>query len=154
MMRFRCVALPPGLPLGGPSFLWIGRGDSGTTVYMSLLRLQKLDTSQKEWAILLSDIAGKCVAAGNVNHIFVFGSFARGEMSQASDLDIAIILRDGVQRREYRRSLPSPLASWPLDLIIVNQSRFDATKAVGGICLEIHQDGIELFPIWKWGMQP
>lgn len=116
---------------------------------MSLLRLRKIDTSTKHWKDLLFGIVKKCLQTGPVNVIYVFGSFARNKMTEASDIDLAVIVPDEVDPREFREKLPRPVSSWPLDLLIVRQSRFDQRKTFGGVLFDVYAEGLELFPTFK-----
>ena len=116
---------------------------------MSLARFKSVDTSNTFWGEILNSIVQRCVHAGQVKKIFVFGSFSTKTMTEASDLDIAVIVADEENPREFRRRLPSPLAQWPLDLIIVRESRFNERKTFGGVLFDVNEDGIELYPRWS-----
>jgi len=116
---------------------------------MPLILKDKVDVSQPEWAKRLKSLVKKCTDAGPVAKIFVFGSFARGEMTDASDLDVAVILPDGEDIKAFRARLERPLCDWPMDLVVVHQSRYDARKDFGGVLFEVKSDGIELYPTWR-----
>ncbi len=116
---------------------------------MALPRLERVDTKERRWHDLLQSIVKKLVAGSGVEAVYVFGSFATKQMSEASDLDIAVIVADGVDTNHFRKSIARPLSTWPLDLIIVNRSRFEERKDYGGVLFEVHVEGIELYPTWK-----
>ncbi len=115
---------------------------------MPLILKKDIDTSLPEWKARLGAIVQKCVMAGAVNRIFVFGSFARGKMTDASDLDVAVILPDSENVSAFRDRLARPLSDWPLDLLVVHESRYEARKDFGGVLFEVKSDGIEIYPNW------
>ena len=117
---------------------------------MSVRRLEKINTHGVEWTSLLKDLLQKLNSAGPICKVYIFGSFAAGTMSQASDLDIAVILPNNSNPEEFKRKLPRPLCSWPLDLLIVNNARFEERKNFGGVLMEVFHHGVELYPNWVW----
>lgn len=116
---------------------------------VSLGRLKKIDTANTEWQSMLRGIVEKCVAVGPVKAMYVFGSFAENQMTEESDLDIAVVLANGQDAKIYRSKLPHPLCTWPTDLIVVSEARFDERKNFGGVLADVFHDGIELYPDWK-----
>ncbi len=84
------------------------------------------------------------VERANPLRIILFGSRARGEARQDSDLDLLIILPDGSSSSEVRKSigraLISPFASF--DLIVYTESEFGKKRLEGwSIFDEIERDG-------------
>lgn len=116
---------------------------------MSLKRLEKVDTTTAEWHSLLKEVVAKCLKAGPVKAIYVFGSFAEGRMTAESDLDLAVILPNDLDAKIFRSRLSRPLCSWPTDLIVVSEARFDERKDFGGVLVDVYHDGIELYPNWR-----
>jgi predicted nucleotidyltransferase len=49
---------------------------------------------------LLRELVARIVAAVDPRRIILFGSAARGQMSPDSDLDVLVVMPDGVHRRE------------------------------------------------------
>jgi predicted nucleotidyltransferase len=116
---------------------------------MPFLNKAKVDTQSPEWNERLKTIVDKCVKAGPVERILVFGSFAVNDMTDASDLDLAVILPNDVDPNQFREKLERPLSDWPLDLLIVTSQRFSERKLLGGVLFDVNVDGIELYPSWK-----
>ena len=73
---------------------------------------------------LLEELVRRIVAAVHPLRIILFGSAARGEMGPDSDLDVLVVMPDGVHRREtaqliYRHLLGLGFAT---DGVVVTQS--------------------------------
>ncbi|MBI2191208.1 MAG: nucleotidyltransferase domain-containing protein [Planctomycetes bacterium] len=71
----------------------------------------------------LRDLVNRIVGAASPLRIILFGSAARGEMSQDSDLDVLVVMPDdsdcrAVARTLYRRLRGFPYAS---DILVVPQ---------------------------------
>ena len=69
---------------------------------------------------ILDDLVRRIVAAVHPVRIILFGSAARGEMGPDSDLDVLVVMPDGVHRREtatvvYRSLRRFP---YPKDIIV------------------------------------
>jgi predicted nucleotidyltransferase len=83
-----------------------------------------------------------------VRTVILFGSLAREEMTEASDVDLAIIVDDGADLRgikEHVRRLKAESFSWPCDLVVLNDAWFQQRKTFGGVCMEIDQGGLVLY---------
>jgi predicted nucleotidyltransferase len=75
-------------------------------------------------AQLLEELVRRIVEAVHPLRIILFGSAARGEMGPDSDLDVLVVMPDGVHRREtgqliYRHLLGLGFAT---DVVVVTQS--------------------------------
>ncbi len=79
--------------------------------------------------------------------IFLFGSAARDEMTEASDLDFLVVVRDGADLKEIKhRYYCSPRErKWPVDLVFLDQSSFDEKSHIGGVAMICLQEGRLLF---------
>ena len=73
---------------------------------------------------LLQGVVEKIVAAVHPLRIILFGSAARGEMGPNSDLDLLVVMPDGVHRRRTAQMLFSSLSGIgvPKDVIVVTRS--------------------------------
>ena len=75
--------------------------------------------------------------------ILVFGSAARGELREDSDVDIALVFADeqtmGTARKAVARSPRTDL--WPVDLLNFTQDEFQARAEIGGVCMLIRDEG-------------
>ena len=75
--------------------------------------------------------------------LILFGSAARGEMTERSDLDIAAIFPDEDSLNAGRASIYSqpPIGEWPTDLLFYTQAEFEAKRRTGGVCELIWKEG-------------
>ena len=73
---------------------------------------------------LLDTLVAKILEACHPNRIILFGSAARGEMGANSDLDVLVIMSDGVHRRKTAQNIYRNL--WGLgfakDIIVATES--------------------------------
>ena len=79
--------------------------------------------------------------------VVVFGSAARQEMSEQSDVDLAILFPSEVSLREGRAAIfkRPPPDSWALDLLFFTAEGFAKKSATGGVCQLIRSEGRVLF---------
>lgn len=83
-----------------------------------------------------------------IEDIILFGSLADGKMTEASDIDIAFLIADHVDKKEISekiRKLKREQLSWPADLVIFKKSWFESRKNYGGLCFEINAKGKWLY---------
>ncbi|MCL2557721.1 MAG: nucleotidyltransferase domain-containing protein [Treponema sp.] len=90
------------------------------------------------------------VAAAPVERIYLFGSHAYGEPRKDSDLDLYVVLKDGLPMRDLDAGLQIRLAidrkkSMPVDIIAKNKSAF--LERLNHITLEkkVDRDGIRIY---------
>lgn len=113
---------------------------------MSLLKLEPVDSRPvrrelANWAGGLSGLSG-------VLRAYIFGSYATGNQNLESDVDIAVIVEDGFDRR----LLPRPLHGLiPVDFVVLPLSEFERRQHVGGVSASVRSEGIEIYPAWNWG---
>ena len=77
------------------------------------------------WAMELRDVIVRIVTTANPRRLVLFGSCARGERSRDSDVDLLVIMRGPVHRRDlaatiYRNLHGVPV---PVDVIVVTEGR-------------------------------
>jgi predicted nucleotidyltransferase len=85
--------------------------------------------------------------------VILFGSMITNNVNNESDIDLAIIISNDLNETEFRKNLSGKkvLGKWPTDLLIYTKAQFDSNvENIGGICLEIKDNGVELYPHWKW----
>lgn len=72
---------------------------------------------------LLDEIVARIVAEVRPLRIILFGSAARGEMGPESDLDLLVVMPDGIHRRETSRIAYRALRGLGIskDVIVVTQ---------------------------------
>jgi hypothetical protein len=76
--------------------------------------------------------------------VVVFGSAARGEMTERSDVDIALVFPDEESLKAGRTSIfgRPPIDPWPTDLLFYTKDAFYAKRESGGVCELIGEEGI------------
>ena len=79
--------------------------------------------------------------------VYLFGSAARHQMTDASDLDLLVVLPDPsdlkvIKRSYYCRQKPH---LWPVDLIFMQRSDFQIKSQIGGIAMICRQEGRIIF---------
>lgn len=80
--------------------------------------------TEKITSNLVQYIVDKIVREIRPKKVILFGSYARGDFSKASDLDLFIIIEDGKEsRRLIRRKIDALLwgRKFPVDLIVRNE---------------------------------
>lgn len=80
--------------------------------------------------------------------VWLFGSAASGTMTEASDIDLALIFRTGGEIRDAQATLARTprLVNWRQDLVWYLAEDFYDRARVGGLPMIIMEDGIQLYP--------
>jgi uncharacterized protein len=85
-----------------------------------------------------------------VEQIYLFGSYAYGKPHEYSDLDLYVVLKDGLPMRDLDAGLQISFAiarekSMPVDIVAKNKSDF--TSRLNDITLEriVTRDGIRIY---------
>jgi predicted nucleotidyltransferase len=73
---------------------------------------------------LLEELVRRTVAAAHPVRIILFGSAARGDMGPDSDLDLLVVVRDGVHRRRTAQAIYRSLGGigFAKDVVVVTES--------------------------------
>jgi predicted nucleotidyltransferase len=79
--------------------------------------------------------------------VWLFGSAATGEMTEASDIDLILLFEDAVAIREAQRVLARTprLDGWPQDLLWYLRSEFYEQSIVGGVPMIAVEDGRRIY---------
>lgn len=90
------------------------------------------------------------VRVASPQRIVLFGSAARGEMREGSDLDMMVIVPEGVDTLRMSQRLYVEMARKKIavgvDLVVTTPSRFDERKdSLGSVFREVARDGRELY---------
>ena len=77
----------------------------------------------KSGQAMLEEMVRRIVAAVNPLRIVLFGSAARGEVGPNSDLDVLVVMPDGVHRRRTAQVIYRSLSGLgvPKDVVVVTQ---------------------------------
>ncbi|MFZ4615427.1 MAG: nucleotidyltransferase domain-containing protein [Rectinemataceae bacterium] len=111
---------------------------------MGLLKPVRL--SKKETARLIEAKLQWLLDASQPSVVVLFGSAARGGMTEASDPDLALVYPDDQAFRLGRKAIfcRPPCDSWPTDLLFSTQKAFGEKVAAGGLYELIAREGLEL----------
>ena len=79
--------------------------------------------------------------------IFLFGSAARGEMTDASDLDLLVVLKDDADFKTIKRQYYCRKKShmFPVDIIFMSMSDFVEKSKIGGVAMICQKEGRILY---------
>ena len=90
----------------------------------------------------LAEAAGR---AARAEHALVFGSRARGDASPTSDIDLALIVPDMVNRRDALRAAIKATSerSLPLDLVVLAHSTWTQGRTM--LARQIRRDGLMVY---------
>lgn len=118
---------------------------------MSLLRLNKLSTSDPYWENLLHKILERIVDLEPRARVYIFGSFVEGRFTAESDLDLAVIVPDTWSTKIFLQKIyeAGRLSTWPLDLLVFKEVYFNEKSLIGGVCFDVKESGVELYPNWR-----
>jgi len=97
----------------------------------------------------ISDIVGKITEKSNIKKIILFGSYANGNESSDSDIDLCVITDDSRHKIEITwdiREAIFDIAKHSVDLVLYNNTEFNE-RACSNTTLEsqIKQNGIVLY---------
>lgn len=106
--------------------------------------------SKKEINNLLLQIKNHLISTykDGIKHIILYGSFARGEATEKSDIDLLIVVDDRIEPREVEDELNDLLFDILLkkgelvSVIAVNKSLFESYRAP--LFLNVKEDGVAI----------
>lgn len=98
--------------------------------------LMKIDLRQ------LAENVGRAAAA---ERVILFGSQARGQSREDSDVDLALIVPDKVNRREALSAalLATAERQFPLDLVVLSHSTWEAGDSL--LARQVRSEGVLLY---------
>jgi predicted nucleotidyltransferase len=79
--------------------------------------------------------------------VYLFGSAARGTMTDASDIDLLVVLKDGTDIKRVKRSYYCRKKEHlvPVDIIFIVESDFISRSKIGGIPMVCASEGRLIF---------
>ncbi len=101
-------------------------------------------------AQLLDELVRRIVEAVHPLRIILFGSAARGEMGPDSDLDVLVVMPDGVHRRETAQLIRRHLMGlgFAKDILVVTESDVERHRANPYLIIKPAMDeGKELYHV-------
>ncbi|WP_243317553.1 nucleotidyltransferase domain-containing protein [Geothrix paludis] len=97
---------------------------------------------------LIQELVARLVEAVHPTRIILFGSAARGEMGPHSDIDLLVVVPDGVSQKEAWNRAYQGLRRFPYakDLIVVQEGFLEAHRnTLGMVYCEALREGQEIF---------
>ena len=85
--------------------------------------------------------------AGKIDEIILFGSAARNEMTNISDLDFVAIYATEEERTEGRKKYfqSTKGKKWPSDILFVTRASYEAHADIGGVFFICKREGLSLY---------
>jgi len=77
---------------------------------------------------ILDNLVRRIIAVVRPSRILLFGSAARGDMQPDSDIDVLVIVPDGVHRRQTVRDIYRHLIGFPFAVDVVVATESDLSK--------------------------
>ncbi len=96
----------------------------------------------------LSELIERIVETAHPLRIILFGSAARGEMRMGSDVDVLVVVPDGIHRRKAAQQISVNLVGFglPVDVVVATPSDLERYgDSPGLIYREIVREGRELY---------
>ncbi|HVN80901.1 MAG TPA: nucleotidyltransferase domain-containing protein [Terriglobia bacterium] len=96
----------------------------------------------------MSELVQRIVSVAHPLRVILFGSAARGEMKEESDLDILVVVSEGTHCRQVARTLHMHLFGIPfgVDLIVTTPSILERHREhIGLVYRTILKEGKELY---------
>jgi len=79
---------------------------------------------------------------------WLFGSYARGQASEHSDVDILFVVDNELPHMDLIRSARRLMQDWhvPKDILVYRYDEFqDWKKVVGSLCYRVKEEGVQLY---------
>jgi predicted nucleotidyltransferase len=120
-----------------------------------MLSLLQENLSIEQQVDLVKTKTTALVNAANPVRIILIGSASRKEMTTASDVDFVIVLKETADQKEIRKAIALSRKGdpWPQDVLLVTEEEFQSRSQIGGILWIAAQEGIEVFPEFKFGVE-
>ena len=97
---------------------------------------------------IIRNLIERIVTAAHPIRIILFGSAARGEMGPDSDIDIMVVMPDGVRRLDILRHLYRQMLGFghPVDIVVVTSGALKQHKNnIGLIYPRVLAEGKEIY---------
>lgn len=110
---------------------------------MSLKKLTKIALDITFCENLISSLCDYITSCCMPERIIIFGSAARQEMTEMSDLDIIVLIPTKIEIESARQAYfgqPSPI-DWPVDILFMTTANFASRAAIGGVCYIAEKEG-------------
>jgi predicted nucleotidyltransferase len=110
---------------------------------MSLQRLLAKKLASEQIDRLVSAELQRLLSCCAPNQVILFGSAARAEATDQSDLDLIVLFSDeheadDAKKDYYRLALPR---SYPVDILFMSVEEYTRKSLVGGVCMVASNEG-------------
>ena len=99
---------------------------------------------------LIEEIVRRVLTVTTPDKIILFGSAATGEMTRDSDIDLLIVERGPIDRREEYVRIRQALGDMghPFDILFISADWFEASKnVIGGIAYPAYKYGKVIYDV-------
>ena len=116
---------------------------------MSLSKLIATKLSREQQQHLIKRLKDEVLSCIKPKSLILFGSASRYEMTEASDLDLVVIVASAEEIKPAFKALrlTSMKIDWPLDLLITDEKTFQARASLGGVYYIAQTEGTILFTV-------
>jgi predicted nucleotidyltransferase len=97
---------------------------------------------------LIEEIVRRVLSVAKPDRIVLFGSAAAGKMTRDSDIDLLVVEREPIARREEYVRIRQALVGlgYPFDIILISTEWFEASKnVIGGIAYPANKHGRTIY---------
>lgn len=103
--------------------------------------------SKEEIGLIVQDKLRWILQSVEPRAVILFGTAAREQMTDRSDVDIAVIFADEASLKSGRASIYAQpmIDSWPTDLLFFTEAQFEARRRSGGVCELIWREGKAIY---------
>lgn len=113
---------------------------------MTLVKLTAKTLSKEEANAIVDSFSQELQKLPEIEEIILFGSAARGEMTEASDVDlVAIFPSKELARSGSRFFHKNRKKFWPVDVLFVDRKYYDSRKSLGGVLFVVREEGKTIF---------
>ena len=113
---------------------------------MTLVKLTAKKLSQEEVDSIVTGFMNELKELPEVEEIILFGSAARGEMSEVSDVDFVAIFPTKAGARVGSKQFHKNRKNfWPVDVLFVDREHFESRSQLGGVFFVAREEGKTLF---------
>jgi predicted nucleotidyltransferase len=110
--------------------------------FMSLERMAASPLTEEEMDTIIEGVVEHVTRVCQPHRAILFGSAARGTMSELSDVDLIVLstsslARDLAKEAYYR----DPYHLWPIDALFFTEQEFAQKASLGGVCFVAAREG-------------
>lgn len=108
--------------------------------------LDPLTRRRRERPAFLDELRRRLISAG-AQKVYLFGSHARGEGDEDSDVDVVVIQETALPFFDRLRAVAACLdPEWPVDLLVYTPAEFEHMRQAGNAFAElICEEGVVLY---------